>query len=431
MVGNEATVIKGNEFLKEHVSVKENETSAVFNPKTGMLLIIVSALGYFVDVYDMMLFTVVRKASLISLGVAEADTLSVGLRLLNFQTVGLLIGGVFWGILGDKKGRLTVLFGSIIIYSVANILNGFVTGIEQYSILRVVAGFGLAGELGAGVTMVMESMKKETRTIGATIVAGFGLTGAIVAGYIGQHFEWRTAYIIGGSMGLLLLLLRVGVYESDMYTRIQDKNIQKGNFLNLFLKYKKFVRYAKTILVGLPSYFVLGLLLTIAPEFAKETHLPGVVNTGQTMMFCFAGFCTADFCCGLLSHWLKSRKKVFYLFNLITLISIITFFYFPAETLGVFYAKYVLAGFGIGYWAMLVTNASEQFGTNYRSTVTTTVPNFIRGALIPISLIFESLKQPLGLINSAVITGVATVLIALIATWYSQETFSKDLNYTE
>ena len=236
----------------------------------SIILIVVSALGYFVDVYDMMLFTVVRKKSLLELGIPDIDTLSTGLRLLNLQTIGLLVGGIFWGILGDKKGRLTVLFGSIIIYSVANILNGFVTNILQYEILRVVAGFGLAGELGAGVTIIMETMKKEKRTIGTTLVASFGLVGAIVAGYVGQHFDWRTAYIVGGVMGLFLLFLRVGVFESGMYKNIKDQNIERGNFLGLFTSWDKFSRYAKTILIGLPSYFVLGLLLTIAPEFAKE-----------------------------------------------------------------------------------------------------------------------------------------------------------------
>ena len=401
-----------------------------FNKITS-LLIIVSALGYFVDVYDMMLFTVVRKKSLLELGVLDSETLSTGLRLLNFQTIGLLIGGVFWGILGDKKGRLNVLFGSIIIYSIANILNGFVTSLWQYEVLRVIAGFGLAGELGAGVTIVMESLKKETRTIGATLVASFGLVGAIVAGYVGEHFDWRTAYIVGGVLGLFLLLLRVGVYESGMYKNIKDKNIEKGKFLKIFTSWDKFSRYSKTILVGLPSYFVLGLLLTIAPEFARELGISHKINTGHAMMYCFTGFSIADLLCGLLSQRLQSRKAIFYLFNLLTVIAIITFFFAPATTLFSFYIRYTFVGFGIGYWAMLVTNASEQFGTNYRATVTTTVPNFIRGALVPIAFAFESLKDSIGLIQSGIVIGLFTVIIALVATYFTKETFHKDLDYIE
>ncbi len=399
--------------------------------KTVLLLIIVSALGYFVDVYDMMLFTVVRKKSLLELGIAEAETLSVGLRLLNFQTIGLLAGGIFWGILGDKKGRLTVLFGSIIIYSTANILNGYVTDLWQYEVLRVIAGFGLAGELGAGITIVMESLKKETRTLGATLVASFGLLGAIVAGFVGEHFDWRQAYIVGGVLGLLLLLLRIGVYESSMYKSIKSEKIEKGQFLKLFASWNKFNRYVKTILVGLPSYFVLGLLLTIAPEFAAEIGVSDKINTGHAMMYCFAGFSTADLLCGLLSQKLKSRKAVFYLFNTLTVLSILVFFFVPASDLFSFYIRYTFVGFGIGYWAMLVTNASEQFGTNYRATVTTTVPNFIRGALVPIAFAFEGLREVIGLINSGVIIGLITALIALAATYYTTETFHKDLDFVE
>jgi MFS transporter, putative metabolite:H+ symporter len=334
-------------------------------------------------------------------------------------------------VLGDKKGRLTVLFGSIIIYSTANILNGFVSNLWQFELLRFVAGFGLAGELGAGITMVMETMDKKTRTLGATLVASVGLIGAIVAGYVGQAYDWRTAFIIGGTMGFLLLLLRVGVFESGMYNNIKNKNIIKGNFFKIFTSWSKFSRYSKAILVGLPSYFVLGLLLTIAPEYAKELGIPGKINTGYVMMYCFAGFCTGDIICGLISQRFRSRKLVLYLFNSLSLVFIAAFFYYPAAGLGWFYARYVLAGLGIGYFAMLVTNASEQFGTNYRATVAITVPNFIRGALIPIAFVFGAIKGGLGLVNGAAIIGFTTVIIALIATRFTRETFDENLDYTE
>jgi MFS transporter, putative metabolite:H+ symporter len=406
-------------------------TPAEVIKKTSKLLIIVSALGYFVDVYDMMLFTVVRKKSLLSLSVADEHTLSTGLRLLNFQTAGLLLGGIFWGVLGDKKGRLTVLFGSIIIYSTANVLNGFVTTVWQFEVLRLAAGFGLAGELGAGITMVMETMNKKTRTLGATLVASVGLAGAIVAGYVGQAYDWRLAFIIGGVMGFLLLFLRIGVFESGMYNSIKNKPITKGNFLRLFTSWSRFSRYGKAILVGLPSYFVLGLLLTIAPEYAKELGITAKLNTGYVMMYCFAGFCTGDVLCGLISQYFKSRKLVLYFFNILSLIAILLFFYFPASGIGGFYARYVFTGFGIGYFAMLVTNASEQFGTNYRATVAITVPNFIRGALIPISFLFEAIKGGLGLVNAGVLIGITTVLIALLATIFTKETFDKTLDHTE
>jgi MFS family permease len=417
----------------EQVDDTQTAVAPVSAPAKKMkrLLIIVSALGYFVDVYDMMLFTVVRKKSLLQLGVPDIDTLSVGLRLLNYQTLGLLIGGIVWGILGDKKGRLTVLFGSIIIYSTANILTGFASTIWQMEVLRVIAGFGLAGELGAGITMVMETLDKKTRTLGATLVASVGLLGAIVAGYVGQQFDWRLSFIIGGIMGFLLLLLRVGVFESGFYNNIKDKNVDKGNFLKIFTSWDRFSRYGKAILIGLPSYFVLGLLLTIAPEYAAQLGIQTKINTGQVMMYCFAGFCSGDIVCGLISQQIKSRKKVFYIFNILCLLSTILFFYFPAQGITGLYFRYFIAGLSIGYFAMLVTNASEQFGTNYRATVSVTVPNFIRGALIPIAFAFESLKGSLGLVNSAALIGIATVVIALAATVFTKDTFHKDLDYTE
>lgn len=395
------------------------------------ILIAVSALGYFVDVYDLLLFSVVREKSLLELADPSIDTLSEGLRLLNYQTFGLLLGGIFWGILGDKKGRLTVLFGSILLYSLANLANGFITTITQYEILRFIAGFGLAGELGAGVTIVMETMKKEKRTIGITIVASVGLLGAVVAGYVGQHYDWRTSFIIGGVMGLLLLLLRFGAYESGLYKNIKEQNIDRGNFFKLFNNRERFSRYLKTILVGLPTYFVVGLMLTIAPEFAKETGITEKVNTGRAMMYCYGAFTIADVLGGMMSQWLRSRKKVLYLFNILSFISISVFFFLPAANSDGMYIRYAFLGFSIGYWALVVTNASEQFGTNLRATVTTTVPNFVRGSLVPIALVFESMKSGFGIEMSGAVIGLSTVVIALIATILTKETYGKDLNYIE
>lgn len=398
--------------------------------QTVFFLIFISTLGYFVDVYDLLLFSVVRKKSLIELGIPELQTLGIGLKLLNFQTIGLLIGGVFWGIIGDKKGRLTVLFGSILIYSISNIANGFITTVEQYEVLRLLAGFGLAGELGAGVTLVMETMKKENRTIGVTIIASAGLSGAVVAGYVGQYFDWRNAFIIGGVMGLCLLLLRFKAYESGLFNAIKQ-GIKRGNIALIFTDSDRFFKYAKTILVGLPTYFVVGLILAVAPEFAKEIGIMEKVNTGNAMMFCFSGFCVADVVGGLLSQKLKSRKKVFYLFNILSLFSIVWFFLFPAVSVQQMYLQFVVLGVSIGYWALLVTNASEQFGTNLRATVTTTVPNFIRGALVPITMLFEYLRTGMNIAHSGFVIGISTVLIALMATYFTKETFGKDLNYTE
>jgi MFS family permease len=399
--------------------------------KSLVFLILVSALGYFVDVYDLILFSVVRKKSLLDLGVPDSESLSVGLRLLNYQMVGLLIGGILFGIIGDRKGRLTVLFGSIVVYSIANILNGFIVNISQYEILRIVAGIGLAGELGAGITIVSESMSAKNRGYGTMIIAAVGLLGAVVASYVGLNYQWRTAFIVGGCMGIFLLILRIGVYESGLYNKIKNSNVRKGNFLELFTSWQKFAKYGKSILVGLPSYFIIGLLVTGSPEFGKAFKLQELPIAGLVIMVFYIALSIGDLACSSFSQWVKSRRKAFFLFNGICLVGIIIFLYAPSSDLQGFYIRCFVMGFGVGFWALITTNAAEQFGTNLRATVATTVPNFVRGALVPITFCFEALKGHIGLINAAGAIGISCVIIALIATYYTKETFGKELDYVE
>ena len=237
--------------------------------KNITLLILVASLGYFVDIYDLVLFSVIRVQSLKAIGVADDQMLTVGVKLINAQMIGMVIGGVIWGILGDKMGRFKVLFGSILMYSLANIANGFVTEVNTYAVIRFIAGVGLAGELGAGITLVAESMSKEKRGYGTMLVAAIGLMGAVVAGLVGDKFHWQTAYFIGGGMGLALLVLRLGVMESSMYKNIAHKNVSKGNILMLFNNWSRFKKYINCTLIALPTWFVVGILITFAPEFGK------------------------------------------------------------------------------------------------------------------------------------------------------------------
>ncbi len=259
------------------------------NKRNVTLIIIVAALGYFVDIYDLILFSVVRVASLKSLGVSTDDMLSVGASIINSQMFGMLVGGILWGILGDKKGRLSVLFGSIIVYSLANIANGFVTTVPAYIVIRFIAGVGLAGELGAGITLVTESMSKENRGYGTMIVAGVGLFGAVAAAMIGGHYTWQTSYFIGGGMGLLLLFLRVGLAESGLFKEAKEANIQRGNIWMLFNNGSRFKKYLCCILIGLPLWFVVGVLITFSPEFGKALGATGVINAGKGIMYCYIG----------------------------------------------------------------------------------------------------------------------------------------------
>lgn len=395
------------------------------------LIIIVAALGYFVDIYDLILFSIVRVKSLKELGVSDSNLLDIGAIILNSQMVGMLVGGLLWGILGDKKGRLSVLFGSIILYSLANIANGFVTDVTSYTIIRFIAGIGLAGELGAGITLVTENMSKDKRGYGTMIVAGVGLLGAVAAALIADHYTWQTSYFIGGSMGLLLLFLRVGLAESGMFKEIKKTTHQRGNIFMLFNNGKRFKKYLACIFIGLPLWFVVGVLITFSPEFGKALGATGVINAGDGIMYCYIGIAVGDIIAGILAQLLKSRKKVMLLFLLLTAFAILVYLNSQDLTPQKFVWLSLFLGFASGYWATFVTIASEQFGTNLRATVTTTVPNFIRGSLVLITLSFQFFKAHVGILQSALIVGFACIVISLLALSQLKETFNKDLDYIE
>lgn len=406
--------------------MNQSKTVSVFS-----LAVIVAALGYFVDIYDLLLFSIIRITSLKDLGLDDAQVSQQGLFIINTQMMGLLIGGILWGILGDKKGRLKVLYASIILYSLGNIANGFVHTVNQYAFVRFLTGIGLAGELGAGITLVSELLPKEKRGIGTSLVAGIGLTGAVVAFFLKQNFPWRTCYFIGGGLGFLLLLLRVGVLESGMFKSIQHANVSKGNFFMLFNNGKRFRKYLCSILIGLPTWYVIGILVTFSKEFGEKMGVNGKIDPGKAIMFAYAAISIGDIAVGLLSQWLRSRKKALFIFFGLTAIGIVWFFNLQGHSTTSLYAACALLGFGTGFWAIFVTMAAEQFGTNIRATVATTVPNMVRGALNLISLLFVSLQGSYGYVKSGWITGITAMLIAIIAALLSEETFGKDLNYIE
>jgi len=401
------------------------------NKKNVKLIIIVAALGYFVDIYDLILFSVIRIKSLKGLGVPESDLLDVGTMLINSQMFGMLIGGILWGVLGDKKGRLSVLFGSILLYSAANLANGFITTVEQYAIIRFIAGIGLAGELGAGITLVTETMSKENRGYGTMIVAGVGLMGAVAAAIVGENYAWETSYIIGGIMGLLLLGMRVGLAESGMFKNLKNDGVSRGNIFMLFNDGKRFKKYLSCILIGIPLWFVVGVLVTFSPEFGKELNATEPLSAGTGIMYCYIGIAIGDIVAGFLSQIWRSRKKVMLVFLLLTGVSIVVYLNAEGMNSQEFIWLVLFLGFASGYWATFVTIASEQFGTNLRATVTTTVPNFVRGSLVLATLSFTALKGSLGIINSALVVGFVSLAIALFALYQLKETFGKDLDYLE
>jgi MFS family permease len=392
--------------------------------------IIVSALGYFVDMYDVYLFNVVRTQSLTSLGVAEKDLLTVGISIMDWTFVGMLIGGVVWGVIGDKKGRIKILFGSIIIYSLATFTLSYVQSVMQYKVLRSIAGFGLAGELGAGVTLVCELMKPSKRGYGTMLIAAVGVNGIVFASLVAHYFYWRTSYLIGSGMGVLLLILRISVSESGLFERsLENTKIKRGNFFLLISRKKLFFKYVKLILIGLPVLFIIGILITSAPEFGKQFGMKEIPDAGTALAVYY--FCVScnDFFSSTLSQWLKSRKKAIYIALFIQLGAVIWFLYFPPQTLFGFYAR--CGVLGAAYWPILMATAAEQFGTDLRATATTSVPTFIRATFIPLSFIFELIKPSLGLINTAGIVAITAIIIAMISTCFTKETFARDLDFYE
>lgn len=396
------------------------------------LPVIVAALGYFVDIYDLVLFSIVRVPSLKAIGLSGQELIDQGVFLLNMQMAGMLLGGILWGVMGDRKGRLKIMFGSIFLYSLANLANGMVTSIEAYALLRFIAGIGLAGELGAGITLVSEVLHKSIRGYGTMIVASVGVSGAILANLVAKSFDWRTAFVIGGILGMALLLLRVGVAESGMFAGMEAKTgLHRGNFLSLFTSWNRFGRFADAILIGLPSWFVVGVLITFSPEFAKVLGIRGTISAGNAVMYCYMGLVAGDLASGMLSQLLKSRRKVVLIFLLISVAAVLIYFSAAGASTAAFYGICALLGFGIGYWAIFVTIAAEQFGTNLRATVATSVPNFVRGMTIPITILFQLLRKPLGIQNGALVVGAVCLAVALISLMRLEETFHKDLDYFE
>lgn len=430
--------------MKEAINLTSN--------RKVIIVVVVAALGYFVDIYDLVLFGVIKAASLkqIMVGTSPVLQAETGKFLFNMQMIGMLIGGVIWGVLGDKKGRLKVLFGSIILYSLANIANAFVTNIPTYAVIRIIAGIGLAGELGAGITLVSEMMSKEKRGYGTMIIVTFGALGAVFASLVGLKGEffahwlyeltnlklanWQVAYIIGGLMGLILLMLRVGTIESPHFKVVQvNKEIIKGSFKVLLASKANRIKYLHCILIGIPIWYVIGLIIMNSKDDFGPWLGINTIENGKAVMYAYIGLSFGDLLAGILSQLLKSRKKVVFIYLVFT--GILTFYFlFLGRNLSdtSYYLLCFLLGTGSGYWAIFVSIAAEQFGTNVRSTAANTIPNFVRGSVNVIMLLFSMLlASQLSVGLSALIIGTVFISLAFYSLSQLNETFAKDLNYIE
>jgi putative MFS transporter len=395
------------------------------------LAVIVSALGFFVDVYDLLLFGIVRKPSLTALGLTAGEILSQGELIISIQMLGLLFGGILWGIIGDKKGRLKVLFGSILLYSIANIFNGMVNTIPQYIILRFIAGVGLAGELGAGITLVSELLPKEKRGIASAMIASFGILGAVTAFLLNKVFDWRTCYYIGGGLGLVLLALRISVSESGLYSQLATTAIERGNFLMFFNNKERFTRYVRCILIGLPAWYLIGVLVTFSDQFGKEMGIPDI-DPGKAIMYLYLAIAFGDLSVGLLSQQLKSRKKALFIFYGIAIVFMALYFLQEGGSATTFYFICAGLGYGTGFTVVYITMSAEQFGTNLRASAAISIPNMVRGALPLIILLFKFIRTYTGsYVTGGWITGIILFAIAIPAAIFTKETFGKDLHFVE
>jgi len=405
-------------------------------PKIFSVLLVVAALGYFVDIYDLLLFTIVKSPSLIAIGSNKESLLADSTHVINWQMLGLLLGGIIWGIMGDKKGRLSVLFGSIILYSVANFITGYITTVDQYAACRFFAGLGLAGELGAGITLVSELLPKNKRGIGTSIVAGIGLSGAVAAYFVFKltNEDWRLCYKIGGVLGIILLFLRIHVAESSLFQGIKHTDVQKGNFLMFFSDWKRFKKYVLAILVGLPTWYVIGVLVNQSDRFANSLYGSNTINSGKSIMFAYLAISIGDIISGLVSQWFESRKKALFIFYIICIIGLVLFFSPFNNSDARMYLLCGILGFSTGFWAIFVTMGAEHFGTNLRATAATTIPNMVRGALPLINMLFLNLFQTTwnwNIQTAGIVTGAIVMSITFIAFYFTEETFHKDLDYEE
>lgn len=395
------------------------------------LTVLVAALGYFVDMFDLLLFPIVRQPSLAALGVLPGHQINVGAHLLNAQMVGMLLGGILWGILGDRKGRLSTLFGSIALYSVANIANAFVHSIPAYALWRFLAGLGLAGELGAAVTLVAEILPKDLRGYGTALVAAVGVFGTVAAALVGRYLDWRHAYLMGGGLGILLLFLRVGLRESLMFKKTEHATVKRGDFFSLFTAWSRFGRYLRCILIGLPMWFVVSILIIFMPEFASSLHVTQRLDPAVAVACCYSGITVGSLISGFLSQAWGTRTKVVGLFMGAAFLGTAVFLLSRGFSAFGMYALASFLGLATGYWAVFVTVAAEQFGTNLRATVATTVPNFVRGSVVLITLSFLSLKGHLGLLGSAWAVGLVCFALGALSLAGLEDTHGRDLDFVE
>jgi putative MFS transporter len=399
-------------------------------PVWTWVAVIVAALGYFVDVVDLWLFSNFRVASLRDLGLPAEEVTTTGAYLLNCQQAGLLLGGLLWGVMGDRRGRASVMFGSILLYSIGNILNAFVVSVPQYAALRFLTGLGLAGEIGAGITLVCELLPRTKRGIGTTFVTGLGVAGAIAASLMGKYMNWRTAFFVGGIMGLTLLFLRTLTHDSSMFAKMQQQGqLRRGSLALLLFRRDNVRKFLGCIAVGAPVWLSVAIFSIFSLEVAPALGITEPISVPDCLLCISIGMTAGDLGAGLLSQLLRSRKLPLLILLVLTCLTSIVITAGAVSTSMGYMTMVGFLGLFSGYWACLLTTSAEQFGTNIRATAATMVPNLVRATTIPMTIGFVTLKQYISIQNTVWVLVVIVFILAFLGLRTLKETFHTDLEY--
>jgi hypothetical protein len=247
-----------------------------------------------------------------------------------------------------------------------------------------------------------------------------------------ELFDWRTCYYIGGALGLTLLLLRMQVKESVLFKQVKQAGVKRGDFLMFFNNKERALLYLRCIMIGIPAWYIIGVLVTFSDQFGKEFGIEGI-DPGKAIMYQYMAIAFGDLTAGLLSKLLNSRKKALFVFYGIT--TLFLGLYFGLRGGGSAQNMYWLCaglGFGTGFSVIYITMSAEQFGTNLRATAAVTIPNMVRGALPLIIILFKGMRNWTGsYVTGAVLTGALLMLIAVYAAIGIRETYNKELDFVE
>jgi MFS transporter, putative metabolite:H+ symporter len=381
--------------------------------------------GYFIDIFDLVLFSTLRISSFEELKITDPTYWTV--VFFNLQMTGILVGGIFWGKMADIKGRSWSFMGTILVFSIANIINGLTSSLTVYGICRFIAGFGLAGEMGSGIALICEKVPDEKRSLYLGFVSSLGCIGAVLSGWLGDIVYWRYLFIGSGFAGILLTLLRKNLLEPDLFRKTATLNIPRGQWKTLFQSPPDLIRFILLIFLGIPMWYIIGILWSFSTEMTSTIGL-NIFTSGQAILWGYVGVWMGDMLMPFVSQFLKSRIFTIQICLIMMLLGVIYLFQFQPHSLLSFQLTHIFLGFTIGYWAVYATLCGESFGTNIRALTSTSLPSLIRFSSIPMMIIYQYGRDENEL-NIALGMGLTVLCISMITTYFIKDTFQKDIDF--